>query len=186
LRLAGRFPAYAGIRDENQTPEGAADRAWRLEQLDSLKKVRVSSGLVQPVASNVSTSGGATWNADDVIVFAAGPDGLSRVSARGGPVSTVTTTDEGSHFWPQFLGDGEHFIYAAAIPGRIYLGSLGNVAPRILMKFPGRISYLARAETAAQARVAFRSTFPIVSIRIDPENRNDLWVQRLQAVDERL
>ena len=112
---------------------------------NSLKKVRLSSGLVQLVAGNVTTHAGATWNADDVIVFPpSGPGGLSRVSARGGPLSKATTTDQGSHFWPQFLGDGDHFIYAAAVPGRIYVGSLRNdEPPRILMKFPVRVSSLA-------------------------------------------
>ena len=42
----------------------------------------------------------------------------SRVSAEGGPASTVTTLDparrEWSHLWPRFLPDGSHFLY----PGR--------------------------------------------------------------------
>ena len=109
-----------------------------------MKKVRVSSGLVQIVASNVTTYGGATWNADDVIIFPpALPGGLSRVSARGGQVLPATTPTEGSHFWPQFLGDGEHFIYVATIPGQLCIGSLRNEPPRVLMKFPVRISSVA-------------------------------------------
>ena len=109
-----------------------------------MKKVRVSSGLVQIVASNVKTYGGATWNADDVIIFPPTlPGGLSRVSARGGPVLPATTPTEGSHFWPQFLGDGEHFIYVATIQGQLCIGSLRNEPPRVLMKFPVRISSVA-------------------------------------------
>ncbi len=111
---------------------------------NSLKKVRVSSGLVQIVVSNVTTYGGATWNADDVIIFPPTlPGGLSRVSARGGAVLPATTPTEGSHFWPQFLGDGEHFIYVATIQGQLYIGSLRNEPPRVLMKFPVRISSVA-------------------------------------------
>jgi serine/threonine protein kinase len=109
---------------------------------NSLKKVRVSTGLTQIVASGVTTRGGAAWSADDVIVFSSGPGGLSRVSAQGGPVSRATATDEGNHFWPQFLGDGKHLIYAAAIPATINISALGNEAPRVLMKFPVRISSL--------------------------------------------
>jgi serine/threonine protein kinase len=111
---------------------------------NSLKKVRASSGLVQLVAGNVTTYGGATWNADDVIIFpAARPGGLSRVSARGGQMSAATTPTEGSHFWPQFLGDGEHFIYVSTIPGRLNVGSLRNGLSRELMRFPVRISSVA-------------------------------------------
>ena len=126
------------------TPFWSPDSQWiGFFAANSLKKVRVSSGLTQVVATNVQTKGGAAWNADDVIIFMKGPGGLSRVSASGGPVSPATTTRQGSHFWPQFLRDGRHFIYAAAVTGSIYLGSLDNQAPRILMKFPVRISSLA-------------------------------------------
>src|SRR4029450_9827071 len=83
------------------------------------------------------------WSPHDVIVFTTGPGGLSRVSARGGPVSAATTTSEGSHFWPQFVGDGHHFIYADAPTGSIQLASIGAEPPRILMKFPVRLSSLA-------------------------------------------
>jgi serine/threonine protein kinase len=126
------------------TPFWSTDSEWiGFFAANSLKKLRISTRLTQVVATNVQTKGGAAWNADNVIVFSAGPGGLSRVSAQGGPVSPATTTSEGSHFWPQFLGDGNHFIYAAAATGSICLGSLGNEAPRILMKFPVRISSLA-------------------------------------------
>ena len=46
------------------------------------------------------------------------------------------TMDEGSHFWPQFIGDGRHFLYAAAIPGEIRLGSLTGEPSRVVMKVP--------------------------------------------------
>jgi serine/threonine protein kinase len=111
---------------------------------NSLKKVRTSNGLVQIIARNVTTYGGAAWNADDVILFPpARPGGLSRVSAQGGPVVPATTPTEGSHFWPQFLEDGEHFIYVTTIPSRLNVGSLRSEPPRELMKFPVRISSVA-------------------------------------------
>jgi Tol biopolymer transport system component len=75
---------------------------------------------------------GGTWNVDGVILFVSGPGGISRVSADGGPVTPVTA-EGGSHFWPQFVGDGRHFVYAAAIPGEIRLGSLAGGPSRLLM-----------------------------------------------------
>jgi Tol biopolymer transport system component/tRNA A-37 threonylcarbamoyl transferase component Bud32 len=126
------------------TPFWSPDSQWiGFFAANSLKKVRVSTGLTQVVATNVQTKGGAAWNANEVIVFATGPSGLWRVSAQGGPVSPATTPTEGSHFWPQFLGDGNHFIYAAAVTNSISLGSLGLDTPRVLMTFPVRISSLA-------------------------------------------
>lgn len=164
----GRYIAYVGVRADAtkqlwshslssgvEQPilgtEGASSPFWSPDSQwigffagNSLKKVRVSSGLVQIVAGNVTTYGGATWNADDVIIFPpARPGGLSRVSARGGQVVPATTPTEGSHFWPQFLGDSEHFIYVTTIPGQLCIGSLRNEPPRVLMKFPVRISSVA-------------------------------------------
>ena len=110
--------------DGAKTPFWSPDSGWIGFFADgNLKKVRVSNGLVLQIAGSVSTVGGAAWNADDVIVFPLSPGGLSRVSAQGGPVTRVTT-GEGSHFWPQFLDDGDHFIYAATLPARICIGSL--------------------------------------------------------------
>ena len=126
------------------TPFWSPDSQWiGFFAANNLKKIRVLNGLTQVIATNVQTKGGAAWSAHDVIVFTTGPGGLSRVSAQGGPVSRATTTSEGSHFWPQFLGDGNHFLYAGAATGSIYLGSLGNEPPRAVMKFPVRISSLA-------------------------------------------
>jgi serine/threonine protein kinase/Tol biopolymer transport system component len=142
---------YSALGQPITGTEGASSPFWSPDSQwigffagNSLKKVRVSSGLVQIVAMNVTTYGGASWNTDDVIVFPrTRPGGLSRVSARGGPVTPATTATEGSHFWPQFLGDGEHFVYVAPNPGRLYIGSLRNAPPRELMKFPVRISSVA-------------------------------------------
>jgi eukaryotic-like serine/threonine-protein kinase len=131
--------------DGAQTPFWSPDSGWIGFFADgNLKKVRVSNGLVQQIAGSVSTVGGAAWNRDDVIVFPLSPGGLSRVSAQGGPVTRVTT-GEGSHFWPQFLDDGDHFIYAASLPPRICIGSLANGTPSQpdLMAFPMRVSALA-------------------------------------------
>src|SRR6185312_9025637 len=37
-------------------------------------------------------------------------------------------------FWPQFIGDGRHFLYAAGTPGEIRLGSLTGEPSRVVMK----------------------------------------------------
>ena len=123
----------AGTEDAN-TPFWSPDSAWvGFFSRHGLLKVRVSDRRVHTIATHVSTMAGATWNADGVILFTGGPGGLSRVSAEGGAVVPVTT-DEGSHFWPQFIGDGRHFFYAAALPGEIRLGSLAGEPSRVVMK----------------------------------------------------
>jgi hypothetical protein len=90
----------------------------------------------------VQNKGGAAWNADDVIVFQEFSRGLSRVSAQGGQVTPVFTGPV-NQFWPQFLGDRLHFIYADAVSRSIRIASLDTDRQRTLMKFPVRISSLA-------------------------------------------
>lgn len=81
---------------------------------------------------------GATWNRDGIIVFAPSTDGpLMRVPANGGTPVPASTLDLGrnerSHRWPQFLPDGNHFLYFARSPTAentgVYVGQLGS--PRV-------------------------------------------------------
>ncbi|HEY0709152.1 MAG TPA: hypothetical protein VGG33_20245 [Polyangia bacterium] len=78
-----------------------------------------------------------------ILFLPARPGGLSRVSAQGGQILPATAPKEGGHFWPQFLADGEHFIYVATMSGTLNIGSLRNASSRELMKFPVRISSVA-------------------------------------------
>jgi len=161
----GRYIVYVGARangptqlwlrslysqDEHALPgtDGASAPFWSSDSqwigffaAKSLKKVRISSGLTQVIATNVQNEGGAAWNANGVIVFQDWPIGLSRVSAQGGQVTPVAT-GEGNQFWPQFLGDGQHFIYADSVSRSIRIASLDNDPPRTVMTFPVRISSL--------------------------------------------
>jgi serine/threonine protein kinase/Tol biopolymer transport system component len=126
------------------TPFWSPDSQWiGFFAGNSLNKVRVSTGIAQTVASPAWTFAGAAWGASDVILFPAGTGGLSRVSAQGGSLLQVTKGE--GHFWPQFLPDGEHYIYTTAAPPRVMLGALGNEAHRTLMNFAVRSSALAYA-----------------------------------------
>ena len=82
---------------------------------DRLKRVSVSGGDVA-VICDAQFGGGATWNRDDVIVFAPRIDTpLYRVSATGGTPTPLTTLDarrgDGAHMGPVFLPDGRHFLF---------------------------------------------------------------------------
>jgi hypothetical protein len=85
-----------------------------------LKKIEVSSGVIQLLCDAPQARGGS-WNREGVIVFGrANVDGLYRVSAAGGEPARLTMLDaskqEGGHYWPQFLPDGRHFLYLAGFP----------------------------------------------------------------------
>ncbi len=78
-----------------------------------LKKVQASGGAAQTICP-AEDGRGASWGADDVIVFAPGPfGGLFQVSAEGGtPVPVTTATGEGlTHRNPRFLPGGRKLLF---------------------------------------------------------------------------
>jgi Tol biopolymer transport system component len=102
-----------------------------------LMKVAVAGGVPVFICNAPDGKGGA-WSPTGTIVF--GPDmifeGLSRVSADGGPVQPATLVDydggENSHRWPVFLPDGIHFLFfvRASIDDRrgVYVARLDQPA----------------------------------------------------------
>jgi eukaryotic-like serine/threonine-protein kinase len=97
----------------------------------TLYRVSIAGGAPQKLA--VTPNGvGAAWNSDGTIVFAGGSSfPLSRVSASGGTPSPVTRLGEGhaGHRFPQFLPDGQRFLfYASGEPEEagVYLASLNH------------------------------------------------------------
>lgn len=104
-----------------------------------LKRIDIAGGTARTIAS-VGDSRGGTWSQSGVILFApAANAGLSRVSANGGEVTVVTTLDgkrESAHWRPQFLPDGEHFIYFSRgltnDASGVYAGSLSSMTPVLL------------------------------------------------------
>lgn len=86
---------------------------------EKLKSIDVTGGTPLLLADGYGGTGGATWNRDGVILFAAFGDGhpIRRISASGGAPSAATTlmADRGEtrHAFPFFLPDGRHFLYLA-------------------------------------------------------------------------
>jgi Tol biopolymer transport system component len=100
----------------------------------SLKKADQSSDSTVNICS-MQVNLGATWNADNVIVFAPfNRTVLYRVAADGGTPEPITKLDanrrENSHRFPQFLPDGRHFLFTARSDVKdnnlIYVGSLDS------------------------------------------------------------
>ena len=80
-----------------------------------LRAIELSGGSPRVVADAPNGRGG-TWSRKGVIVFA--PDregGLARVPAAGGNSLSVSTLADGErgHLWPEFLPDGDHFLFLA-------------------------------------------------------------------------
>lgn len=97
-----------------------------------LKRVGADGDSVR-VICDADFGRGGTWNRRGTILFAGSTRGpIMRVPAEGGTPIPVTTVDslssETSHRWPQFLPDGEHFLFVST-PERegvypLFVGSL--------------------------------------------------------------
>jgi serine/threonine protein kinase len=105
---------------------GTQDATWPFWSPDSrsvgffadgkLKRIDVAGGPAVIVCDEVNARGGA-WSKDGTIAFEPFPtQPLFRVPATGGtPVALTKLSDKyTTHRWPQFMPDGQHFIYFAA------------------------------------------------------------------------
>jgi serine/threonine protein kinase len=84
---------------------------------------------------------GGSWNEDGVILIGAQDGPIVRTDAAGGSVGPATELApqiEEAHCWPQFLPDGEHFIFLADASSdeghRLYVHSLDGREKKILVK----------------------------------------------------
>jgi serine/threonine protein kinase len=105
-----------------------------------LKRIDISGGSVQTLCA-AENAGGGTWNsAGDLIISPSGGE-LYRLSANGGVPTPLTTLDksrgEQSHWLPQFLPDGQHFLYYASCrqagQSGIYVSSLTDKTVRLVL-----------------------------------------------------
>jgi eukaryotic-like serine/threonine-protein kinase len=96
-------------------PFWSADGKWIGFFADGrLKKVQSSGGPVTVLADTPNPRGGA-WNQQNVIIYEPDyRDTLWKIPATGGTPTRLTQFESGKHTthrWPQFLPDGEHFLF---------------------------------------------------------------------------
>jgi Tol biopolymer transport system component len=116
-----------------------------------LKRIDIDGGSIRPLA--ISSSGvGGTWNRDGVILFnPSSIDPIFRVSDMGGdpvPVTRLEPHQQAQHF-PQFLPDGQHFIYGVEgtpeVRG-VYLTKLDGTETRRLLDGASKAVYAASGQ----------------------------------------
>ncbi len=178
LSMDGEWIAFSGILpraglgiyvrslDEKEArlipgTEGGTNPFWSPDgkmlaffQDGKLKRVDLLGGSPITIAA-VPNQRGGTWNQNDLIVYS--PDyqgGLFRVSADGkSPPQLLTRLDsarhEGSHRWPVFLPDGQHFLYLArtavesgeAEGDAIFVASLDGKVKKMLVQSSFNAAY---------------------------------------------
>ncbi len=120
--------------DGGQSPASwSYDSRWVLFVTgNKLRKVDIQGGPPQNIADFPAAArlGGADWNSEGVIVAGADASPILRVPSAGGQTTPLTALAPGetAHRWPQFLPDGNHFLYhrASSDPAQtgVYVGSL--------------------------------------------------------------
>jgi eukaryotic-like serine/threonine-protein kinase len=101
---------------------------------DRIMKIPVQGGAPETICSACTSYGqGATWSRSGTILFAPKfAEGLFQVPASGGTAVRVTSLDEKRretlHGWPQFVDEGDRFVYLlhtiSNAKNAIYGGSL--------------------------------------------------------------
>jgi serine/threonine protein kinase/Tol biopolymer transport system component len=143
LDAAAAVP-IAGSQNAAGRPFWSPDSRWLVFAAGGkLQKLDVSSGGVspEPICNAIGAPQNhlGTWNSDGVILFTQTGKPIQRVSASGGTPVPVMEFDHAQHeigqLDPEFLPDGQHFIYVSASGGalpRLMLGSLDGKTQRAL------------------------------------------------------
>ena len=139
-----------------------------------LKRIPVSGGSPLTICDAPNPNGG-TWNREGVIVFAPDTNSpLHRVLAAGGVSTPITTLDktqqETAHAWPQFLPDGQRFLYwARGAKGGIYVQSLGSSQRTFLLETPGRAAFASGSLLFLRDNTLLAQRLDLKSLRLEGE-----------------
>jgi Tol biopolymer transport system component len=110
-----------------------------------LQRVELKGGAPQVICEAPTSLGSGAWNKNNVIVASLNDRGpLSKVPANGGtptPVTSLKKPVDLNHSWPQFLPDGDHFLYFTlgdvGANNSINVGSLDSKSAKLVMKGAG-------------------------------------------------
>jgi eukaryotic-like serine/threonine-protein kinase len=161
------FTKLAGTDDASQPFWSPDSRSIGFVVGNRLKQVSVSGGAPKDIGEAQGFSGGA-WNREGIILFGSAT-GVYRISAEGGKSAAVTTLDaqETGHFWPNFLPDGQHFLYLAwsgqAANRALFVGKLDSKDKTRLMAAESNAAY------AAPGYIVFHRESSVFAQPFDPK-----------------
>ena len=161
--------------------EGASYPFWSPDDVSigffadgKLQKIAIAGGAPRVLAT-ASNGRGGSWGSRSVIVYAPDSGGpLWRINADGSGAATLTAkvylSGDSSHRWPQFLPDGQHFLFwsgsfsfgPASLKDGIYLSSLAANEKRLVEVTEANAGY-------ADGRLYYRDERKsLVSVPFDP------------------
>jgi eukaryotic-like serine/threonine-protein kinase len=159
--------------------EGAGHPFWSADSRSigffangKLRRIEADGASSQTICEAGLSPRGGAWNQNGVIIFTPGiSEGLYRVSAEGGVPVLITqpATDSGedSHRWPQFLPDGNHYLFFLRSSDKsrtgIYVSSLDSKGHRMVLNTGYGATY------AAPGYLLFMRDQSLVAQRFDPE-----------------
>jgi Tol biopolymer transport system component len=140
----------------------------------NLKRIPRMGGLVQTLCEAASARGG-TWSREGVIVFSPGPNApLHRVTAAGGTPSPLGQVQAGfgGYRFPEFLPDGQHFLYLAQADKveeyGIYMGGLDGTTVRLLPNFSNAI-FAPGPTGVGKGHLLFRQSGTLMALPFDAD-----------------
>ncbi|MGB2713882.1 MAG: winged helix-turn-helix domain-containing protein [Vicinamibacterales bacterium] len=132
----------------------------------ALKTVHVTEGTVKTLCDSCQPTGGGTWSRSGMILFTTLEGSLLGIPADGGEPHPVTSLDrsqgEISHLYPDFLPDGDRFLYLKrnkdVTRSGLYIGQTDSTESRLLLEGdlpaiyanPGYLLFLRDATLMAQ------------------------------------
>jgi Tol biopolymer transport system component len=132
-----------GSGDPFFSPDGQWIGFWHNGEL---KKVAITGGAPVKLC-DAQSSWGASWGADDTIVFGRGSEGIWHVSGQGGTPERMVAVEEKKGelaYGPQLLPDGRNVLFTLGTAGRgdwnesqIVVQSLDNGERKVVVN-PGR------------------------------------------------
>jgi serine/threonine protein kinase/Tol biopolymer transport system component len=174
LRSLDRSEAKAIAGTEGaENPFLSPDNRWVGFSADGkMKKVPVAGGVPSTLCDVSAWFLGASWGRDNSIVFADGwYAGLSKISAEGGKLETLTKPDpkreEVGHRLPSWLPDGKAVLFTVTRSG-------WDWQPRLALLRPDQGDWRILLEDAADARyvptghLVFLRQGTLMAVRFDP------------------
>jgi serine/threonine protein kinase/Tol biopolymer transport system component len=171
---ATALPGTEGVSFPFWSPDS---RSLAFFAAGKLKKVDTAGGTPQVLCDAASGRGGA-WT-EGTIVFAGNINSpLSRIADAGGIVTPLTTLDPAqgviSHYFPQFLPDGRHFLYyqrstRPAEHGGAYVGTLDSSETARVLATQSMASYSSGFLWYSQEGTLFATAFDVRALRTTNE-----------------